>query len=718
MTSSHATRTRVGLAVAIACALSTVPMTVLAADLAAADADADGPQTTTLSEIRVLAERIDGYDVKRSSTATRTGADVRDIAQSIQIVPRAVIDDQQLNDLTSVVMNVSGIQPGTTAGNRSESFTIRGFRSSYYAVDSVMLSPAIETNDSFRDLANIERVEVLKGPASVLYGRGDPGGLINLVTKKPQFTPEANYTVQAGSDAFYRGEVDVTGPLNEANTLAYRVIGAAQTSDGFRNQPEPFERQFFSGSVAWEPDERTRALASATWQRQDSSVDRGIVSVPKADGTGYTIDLPRDRFLGEDYATFHSTRSEFNYRVEHDVNDWLTLRHMGHYDEGELDLVGVNYNAVRINAATGQRTVTRTAVQQDEENHSYDFQFDMVGRFSTGPVNHTAVLGLQYTDSYRFRTFSNSPLAAIDIDHPVYGAQPTGFSPRPDREVNAETRAVYVQDQLDIGERVNVLLGVRFDHAKQTDAGLTSYMSDEKAWSPRAGIVWKPVEDVSLFADYTQSFQAKPEPTLTGEPIPAETGEQYEVGVKAEMFGGRLSLTSAAFQLTRAHVAQQDAANPGYNLDAGEQRVRGVELDVAGQLSDSWKIIGNLAWTRSELIASSEFPVGNELMNVPKRSGSLWATWEPNGGAMQGFGAGAGAFVASDRWGDLNNTLNIGGYTRYDASVWYRFNPRNRVTLTIKNLTNDEYMESATSLVQIAPAAGRSFVISYSGSFR
>ncbi len=685
----------------------------LAAPLPSAPRDA-----VTLSEIKVLAQRGEGYDTENTTTATRTGANLRDIAQSIQVVPRAVIEDQQLNDLTSVVMNVSGIQAGTTAGNRSESFTIRGFRSSYYAVDSVMLSPAIETNDSFRDLANIERVEVLKGPASVLYGRGDPGGLINLVTKKPQFTPEANYTMQAGSDDFYRGEIDVTGPLSEENGVAYRIIGATQTGHGFRNQPEPFERTFLSTALSWEPTDSTRAMANATWQRQSSQVDRGIVSVPNADGSRYTIDLPRDRFLGEKWATFESTRKEFNYRIEHDVNDAITIRHMGHYDEGNLDLLGVNYNAVRINALTGRRTVTRTAVEQHEENNNVDVQFDMVARFNTGAIKHTAVLGVQYTDSYRFRTFFNSPLAAIDIDNPIYGAVPSGFVARPDREVNAETRAFYVQDQIDIGETVNLLIGARFDHAEQTDAGLTSYGSDEKAWSPRIGAVWKPVPNVSLFADYTKSFQAKPEPTLTGEPIPAETGEQFEAGVKADLWNQKLTLTSSVFQLTRAHVAQQDATNPGYNLDAGEQRVRGAELDITGQLTDAWKIIGSLALTDSELITSSEFPVGNALTNVPKRSGSLWATWEPNQGIGRGFGAGAGIYAASDRWGDLDNKLNIGGYTRFDASVWYRFNPKSRLTVSIKNITDENYIEAATSLVQVAPAAGRTFTVSYTGSFR
>jgi iron complex outermembrane receptor protein len=631
-------------------------------------------------------------------------------------VSRAVIDEQQITDMTSALMNVSGIQAGTSAGNRSDSFTIRAFRSSYYAVDSVMLSPAVETNDSYRDLANIERIEVLKGPASVLYGRGDPGGLINMVTKKPKLVAEQNYTVQTGSDDFWRGELDFTGPLLADQGLAYRLIGAIQRSDTFRDTQVPFNRQFLAPSISWQPTDRTRALASLTWLRQTSPVDRGIVATPDAAGN-LEVSLPRDRFLGEKFADFESQRYEFNYRVEHDLTNWLTVRHVGHYDQGELSLFGINYTRINVDETTGARTVSRTAVQQDEENHSYNFQLDAVARFATGSIDHTVVAGLEYSESYRLRTFANSPLAAIDIDNPIYGARPTGFVLRPDREVNAKSPAFYLQDQIDIGERLNLLVGVRYDHAQQSDAGVTAYESDEKAWSPRVGLVFKPIPNVSLFADYTKSFQAKPEPTLTGAPIPAETGEQYEVGVKAELFDGRLSLTSAAYQLTRAHVAQQDVNNPGFNLDAGEQRARGVELDVAGQITDSLRVIGNVAYTDSEVLSSTDFEVGARLGNVPLWSGSLWGAWEPQAGALQGFGVGAGVYLASDRYGDLTNSFSIGGYERFDASVWYRVSDKARVTLSIKNIADDDYIDSSVSRYQISPAAGRTFLIGLSGQF-
>lgn len=677
--------------------------------------EAEAPQDVSSSEIVVLGQRGKDYKVDQLTTATRTGTDIMDVPQSIQFVPRDVIDDQQVLDLTSALRNVSGIQAGTDAGNRSESFTIRGFRSSYYAVDSIMLSPAIETNDSYRDLANIERLEVLKGPASVLYGRGDPGGLINLVTKQPKFERGMNMSVQVGSNNLVRGQADVTGPITD--TLAVRVIGAAQTGETFRDIFEPFRRQFASGSFLWKPDDRTRVIASLTHTAQQSQVDRGIVATLDAAGK-LGVSLPRERFLGENWATMKSARYEFNYRIEHDLTDWLTVRQIGHYDEGKLDLFGINYgNSVAVNATTGARTITRNGVEQHENNHNYDAQADLVARFKTGSIGHTVVFGGEYVKSYRFRTFARATLSAINIDNPVYGARPGPFVPAADRLVRAKSWSAYAQDQIDVGESIKLLAGVRFDHAQQSDFGTTQYASDDKAWSPRVGIVWKPVENVSLFADYTRSFQSKPEPTIDGKPIDPEKGKQYEAGIKADLFRGRLALTAAVYELTRENVTQQDPNNVGFNINAGVQRSRGAELDVSGSITSSLKIIANGAYTDAHVVSSTDYAAGNQLIGVPKWSGSVWATWEPRDGVLRNFGLGGGVFAASDRQGDLNNSFSIGGYTRLDSSLWYKIADKVRLSLNVKNIANAYYMASVVSRAQITPGEGRSFLLGLTGNF-
>ena len=678
-----------------------------------------GPQdAVSASEIVVLGSRGEGYKVDDLTTATRTGTDIMSVPQSIQFVTRQVIDDQQIIDLTSALRNVSGVLAGTDAGNRSESFTIRGFRSSYYAIDSIMLSPAIQTNDSFRDLANVERIEVLKGPASVLYGRGDPGGLINIVTKQPKFTTGMNLSLQGGSDRFVRAQADVTGAIDPGHTLAFRAIGAVQTSDTFRDVFEPYRRQFASGSLLWQPGDRTHVIASLTYAHQANQTDRGIVATPAADGKGLVVDLPRERFLGEPWATTDSQRVEFNYRIEHQLADWLTIRQIGHYDRGEIDLLGINLgNTVRVNSTTGARTLTRTSVRQSEQNHNWDFQLDMVAKFNTFGLNHTVVFGGEHLNAYRFRTFDRGGLAAIDIDHPVYGAQPTNFVAADDRTVRAKSESAYLQDQIDIGDHVNLLGGVRFDHAKSSDFGVTGYTSDDKAWSPRFGAVWKPIKSVALFVDYTRSFQSSTAPTISGKPLSPETGEQYEAGIKGEAFNKRLSGTLAIYQLTRAHVAQQDPNNVGFNIDAGEQRSRGVELDISGSITPDLRIIASGAYTEAKVLTSTDFAPGNTLIGVPKWAGSLWLTYEPKVGALHNFGLGGGVFAASDRQGDLDNAFTIGGYHRFDLSLWRKVGKSLRVSANIKNLFDEYYIESTVSRAQITPGTGRSVLITLSGEF-
>lgn len=666
---------------------------------------------TTGSEILVLGDRADGYGVDKITTATRTGTALIDIPQSIQVVTRDVIDDQQLVDLTSVLRNVSGVQAGTNAGNRSESFTIRGFRSSYYAIDSVVLSPAIETNDSYRDLANVERIEVLKGPASVLYGRGDPGGLINIVTKQPRFTPGMQASMLVGLNQFVRGEADITGPIDAAHTLAYRIIGAAQTGDTFRDVFVPYRRQFLSGSLLWTPGSRTRAIASLTYTHQENQTDRGIVASPDGNG-GYVVDLARDRYLGERFAVTASSRYEFNYRIEHDLTDWLTVRQIGHYDNGALDLLGINYGTtVAVNARTGARTVTRAAVEQHEKNHNYDFQADLIAKFATGGIGHTVVFGGERVDGYRFRTFFRGTLAAINIDTPVYGATPGAFVKAADRQVDATSWSSYLQDQVDLGEHLDLLAGIRFDKAKQSDAGASVIRTNDTAWSPRVGLVWKPIGDLALFADYTRSFQAQAAPTFTGIPIEPERGVQYEAGVKAELFGGKLATTAAVYQLTRSHVAQTDAVNIGFNIDAGVQRSRGVEFDATGAIVPGVKLIASGAYIDAEVRRSTDYATGNRLISVPTWSGSLWLTIEPGSGAFKGVGLGGGVFAASNRKGDLENSFSLGGYTRVDASLWYRVSDKLRLTVSGRNLFDTYYVESAVSRAQITPGEGRGLLV-------
>jgi len=540
---------------------------------------------------------------------------------------------------------------------------------------------------------------------------------VNIVTRQPKFTTGMNLSMQGGSNSFARGEADVTGPINAAHTLAFRLIGAAQTSDTFRDVQQPYRRQFLSGALLWQPTDRTRIVASATYGHQLGQSDRGIVATPDGRG-GLMVDLPRERFLGEAFATTETERYELNYRIEHQLADWLTIRQIGHYDRGNINLVGINYsNSVTVRPVTGVRTVGRTAVRQHEVNDNWDFQGDMVAKFATFGLQHTVVVGVESAKAYRFRTFAQAPLAAIDLDNPVYGARPGTFVPRADRTIRANAKSAYVQDQIDIGTHINLLAGVRYDHAKQSDVGTTAFQSDDKRWSPRFGAVFKPIPEIAFFADYTRSFQSNPQPTRSGAPLPAETGEQYEAGIKVEALQKRLGATLAVYRLARANVAQEDPNNVGYNINAGRQRSRGIELDVTGTIVPGVKLIASGTYTDAQVVESTDYAPGNRLIGVPKWSGSMWLSIEPRAGALKGFGFGGGAYAVSDREGDLDNAFQIGGYTRLDASIWYTLSGKVRLTANVKNLANVYYIESSVSRAQIAAGTGRAVTVGLSGAF-
>ena len=357
-------------------------------------------QTVVLPQIELppllvegVSERADGpvqgYRATRSATGTRTDAALRDVPQSIAVIPRQVLEDQQATSLDDALRNASGIRPGGSAGGRAEAYLLRGFRTQTYAVDGVLLNPALEFPEGFRDLANIERVEVLKGPASVLYGRGDPGGLINLVTRQPMFTPSGGVNILAGTHGFARGEFDLTGPIGSSGTLAGRLTGASQQDNGFRDRVHISERQFFAPSFVWQPTDRTRVSINMSWLDQVSPFDRGLVA------QGHGVFLPRTRYLGESWSRSSTTRSDFNWRVEHQATSWLTLRQIGHLDWA----VAHRLSADPVSLAG--TTLSRRATDQDDNSQNIDLQADATARFATGSVRHAVTVGGEYIHAKR-----------------------------------------------------------------------------------------------------------------------------------------------------------------------------------------------------------------------------------------------------------------------------------------------------------------------------
>ncbi|MDB5415249.1 MAG: hypothetical protein JWR10_3584 [Rubritepida sp.] len=658
---------------------------------------------------------VSGYRAERSSTGTMTDTPLREVPQSIQVVPRDVITDQAAVRLNDALDNVSGVRPQGSSGGRSDNFIIRGFPSSQYAVDGVVMSPAfLVPGSTFRDLANIERVEVLKGPASVLFGQGDPGGMINLITRQPQLTPAGSLTLQGGSYGFFRNEFDLTGPIGSSGTIAGRISGAIQRENGFVRNQRDAEREFFAPSVTWQPNDRTRVYLGAGYIHARTPITRGIPAI----GTG--VSLPRWRTFEEPGAHNTAIRSDVNWRVEHDATDWLTIRQIGRLEWGSLGRLGV----VTTSLAANGITMNRRANLQDTTTRNLDFRLEALARFNTGVLSHQFLAGVQYASADEGNQLMVAPYTGINILNPVFGAgRQTGpYTYFTDRRTAFDMTSLYAQDQMTYG-RLRFVAGGRYDTFDQSavDANPSRPIQygtiSGSAFTPRVGVVWLQNPNLSFYAGFARSFTPQNGADAIGNRFNPETGQQFEIGTRYDLIPDRLSANLALYNIRRKNVLAADPNDSTFNIQTGEQRSRGVELDITGQVLPNWRVIASAAYTDAEVTQDTTFAVGHRLTGVPLWSGSLWSTFQFGQGPLTGLTVGAGAYMASRRTGDLNNSFRVAGYTRIDAMASYPLTNNLHLQLNIRNLFDADYIEAPRSRNENYPGAPMTAIATIRAAF-
>lgn len=629
------------------------------------------------------------------------------------MIPAQVLEDQKDTRLGDALANVSSIQPSSGRGGATDTFVVRGFRATSYAIDGIMTNPVASRPEVQRDLSNIERVEVLKGPTSVLYGRGDPGGLVNLVTRRPTFEAEGRLLLEAGTYDFYRLGGDISGALNPQKTLAGRLTLASQTNGGFRNTYRDSDRSFIAPSLFWQLNDVTRINLDLEYTYQSGQFDRGLVA---AQGK---VDLPANQFLGEPWSRQRARKSAAALRIEHDLNDWLTLRQVVRMDDSRNNRYSVDPRGLRKDSRSLRRGVTDST----EDTNSFDSQSEAILNLQTGSVRHTVLAGLEYVHA-RVEVYADrSSLADIDIYKPVYGAKPDGFSFYGLDNNKADLYSVYLQDQIELSEQWKLLIGGRYDKTyqtyKTTDRDLTTTkqnLNSEKV-SPRLGLVYQPLDWVSLYASYSTSFRPQTGITRSGSVLDPETGVQYELGTKLDLIPDQLSVTLAAFELSRKNVSATDPNDRDYSVQTGEQRVRGLELDVTGTPLPGWRIIGNTSLLDAQITKDTAIEKGNYLTGVPRLSGALWSTYQLQGGDLKGLGFGVGVIAVGEREGNLENSFDVSGYTRVDASVFYDIDERTRVALNGRNLTDRKYIEMVSEATEIYAGAPAQVIASLTVKF-
>lgn len=641
-------------------------------------------------EITVTGDRSIPYIAPNATTATRTNTPLRDVPQSIQVIPQQVLRDQQVTRIGEAARNVSGVTPKPGYAGATDNYTIRGFEA------STNLRNGFKDDGfySFTDPANIERVEVLKGPASVLYGQFEPGGVVNYVTKKPLSEPYYAAQFTAGSYEFYRPSIDISGPLNSDKTLLYRLNVAYENSGSFRDFVDK-ELFVIAPTLSYKISDATTLSLEYEYINLNQTFDRGLAPVKES------FDLPISRYLGEPSDSYDFTAHKFSYVLDHRFSNNWQIRNA--FSLQTTDALRSNVQARNFLLEDDGRTLRRRFTEYPSETQAYSLQTDLIGNFNTGSVKHQVLLGFEFSRLIDQYEAGIAAFPSIDIFNPVYGfAIPTNFDDSFANKTTTDSVGIYVQDQVTLLPNLKLLVGGRFDfvNSKVEDfPDLINSSDSEKsssyneAFSPRVGLVYQPTEAISLYASYGRSFVPNTERTASGELLDPTRGTQYEVGVKAELLGGRLSTTLAAYEITKTNVATTDPNDTDFSIAAGEIKSRGIELDIAGEILPGWNIIASYGLNDAFVSKDNSIPEGDKLVNAPSNSASLWTTYEIQRGNFRGFGFGGGLFFVGEREAQLPNTITIPSYVRTDATIFYRRN-NYQASLNFKNLFGIKYYDS------------------------
>lgn len=656
-------------------------------------------QPIRVPEVFVRESREQGYITEEEvSSPTRLPAPVRDLPQSVEVITRKLMDDQKAVRIQDVIRNVSGAFINSTGGGRQDFINIRGFSSGLNIFKNGFRDDVQFANRVFRETANLQRIEILKGPASFLYGRADPSGIMNLITKKPLIDPYYAAEFIVGSYNLYRPTIDMTGALNDSKTASYRINGVYESAGSFREGVKS-DRIFLAPSFNWAIGSRTSLLLELEYMHDDRVIDRGL----PAFGRG-VAPVPISRFFGDPNRRTEFNQGKASLILLHELTNnwtWRTGFRAAAASE-QYDSIEQSGNA----AANGNMNLS--LFQQPTMGQSYYLQNEAVGVFSIGPFEQRLLAGVEIGREQLTQIIRSQRFGTTNIFSPTRVFTPSGtLNTVFDGDVRSNFLAPYIVDQVALLHNLKLTLGGRFDifEQEQVDRGTATNLA-QNFFSPMVGLTYQPVEPVTLYANYSRSFAPQlGSITRNGDIIRPATGTQYEAGIKLEPLEGRLFTNLAVFQITQRNVATFDPTDPTFrfSLPTGERRSQGVELDVGGRLMPGWDMIATYAYIDAEITATDSvlgIAAGNTFANVPLHSGSLWTTYTIQSGPLQNFGAGLGFFAAAKRLGDLQNSYEMPGYVRTDAALYYRkpeiFRRTNlTASLNFRNLFDTQYYEGS-----------------------
>lgn len=684
------TLTALATAVGAACAQAAPP---------AAEPEGSGTGNQ-LPTVRVKASRGSDYAPAVTSSATKTAAALRDVPQAVNVIPEELIRDQAAHSLQDVLQNVPGVGLSSGDGQRDQ-VTIRGFT----AIADQFIDGIRDDALYFRDLSNIERVEVIKGPAAVLYGRGSSGGLINRVTKKPQPGSFGELTLNLGSHDLKRVALDANGQAGDG--IAVRVTGAHEDSGSYRDQGF-VRRTSIAPSLAAKLGANTQLLVQAEHATDKRITDFGIPSY-----NGRPVDVAPGTYYGSGNArrddTSSSRVSSLTFTFDHRFSDSLSLHNVTRRYTYDLDRNNTQPSGT---VDTATMTVSRSRGHVTREEDGWFNQTELSLRQTLAGLQHDWLAGVEIGRQNKDQNFiTQNNIDSVSLFNPG-SVVPPAMSAAVLAAANPahsvfDVVGVYLQDQLTLSPRWKALLGLRYDAFDQKTSfartGVPLSRKD-KTWSPRAGLVWQPSDWTSYYLSVSKSYQPSGENFALAANNASNDPEQtrnIEIGSKLDLFDGALAVTASLFNLERTGIKTNDLANPSVLINVGEQRTRGLELTASGRLPGGWDLSAGYAYldgriTRSNAKqASPQTPVvqiplqGKRPSLTPRHSASLWAVKQLGGG----FGAGGGLRYSADRYASPSNAVVLPSYLTADLAGYYRSRTFD-VALNLKNATNRRYIVS------------------------